>query len=190
MENIRVAVRCRPLNSKEEARGEGACLEILEDGVINITAPADAGAGVDAGALKRFKFDYSYGPNCEQEQVAQDIAFPILEAAFDGFNGTIFAYGQTGSGKTHSMAGVPSDLGIIPRLNRELFARIEREKEASPGKKFLVVCSYFEIYNEMIRDLLDPASSFTGRGASRSGLQIKEHKVKRVVDAVDTVCCL
>lgn len=39
------------------------------------------------------------------EQVYRDLGRPLLEKAFEGWNGTIFAYGQTGSGKSFSMTG-------------------------------------------------------------------------------------
>ena len=71
-----------------------------------------------------------------------------------GYNGTIFAYGQTGCGKTFSMLGVPNDeklRGIIPNCVAHIFGCIDTTKE---GVKFLVRCSYLEIYNEEIRDLL------------------------------------
>jgi kinesin family protein 5 len=75
----------------------------------------------------------------------------------DGFNGTIFAYGQTSSGKTHTMQGPDiEDLemqGIIPRMVRTVFARIET---AGEHIEFTVKISMIEIYKEKIRDLLDP----------------------------------
>ncbi|CAM9798826.1 unnamed protein product [Ectocarpus sp. 4 AP-2014] len=100
-----------------------------------------------------------------------------MEKAFAGFNTTIFAYGQTGSGKTFSMQGAGGGsgegAGIIPRMNEELFARVAREREADANKMFLVTCSYFEIYNEVIYDLLDP----NNRKRKGAGLEIREHGV-------------
>lgn len=72
----------------------------------------------------------------------------------EGYNGTIFAYGQTGCGKTHTMAGIQTSeetKGIIPRAFQHIFGCID---EAGDGTKYLVRCSYLEIYNEMILDLL------------------------------------
>jgi kinesin family protein 3/17 len=78
----------------------------------------------------------------------------------EGYNGTIFAYGQTGCGKTHTMMGPTSSLvvhgdegerGIIPKAIRHIFGCID---VAEKGKRFLVRCSYLEIYNEQILDLL------------------------------------
>ncbi|CAN0371247.1 unnamed protein product, partial [Ectocarpus sp. 12 AP-2014] len=63
--------------------------------------------------------------------------------------------------------------GIIPRMNEELFARVAREREADANKMFLVTCSYFEIYNEVIYDLLDP----NNRKRKGAGLEIREHGV-------------
>lgn len=72
-----------------------------------------------------------------------------------GYNGTIFAYGQTGCGKTHTMIGVKGDKmqrGIIPNAFDHIFGYFD---DATNNKKrFLIRCSYLEIYNEDIRDLL------------------------------------
>ena len=78
----------------------------------------------------------------------------MVESVIKGYNGTIFAYGQTGCGKTHTMLGVPEDpnlRGIIPNCFAHIFGFID---EKNDGMKFLVRCSYLEIYNEEIHDLL------------------------------------
>ena len=57
-----------------------------------------------------------------------------LQAALDGFNGTIFAYGQTGSGKTFSITGGTdcyADRGIIPRALSMLFNEFKRRIDFS-----------------------------------------------------------
>jgi kinesin family protein 5 len=72
-----------------------------------------------------------------------------------GFNGTIFAYGQTSSGKTHTMEGVigdPVKQGIIPRIVNDIFNHIYAMEE---NLEFHIKVSYFEIYMDKIRDLLD-----------------------------------
>lgn len=130
-----------------------------------------------------FNFDFAYFWDSTQEQVYKDLGKPILDGALRGFNGTIFAYGQTGSGKTFSMMGGEDagSEGIIPKLNGELFTALEAEKAASGGDKdatqgssavrnesvdFLVSVSYLEIYNEVIKDLLNP---------SDKRLEVREH---------------
>ena len=67
----------------------------------------------------------------------------------------MFAYGQTGCGKSHTMMGPLSSLevngdeaerGIIPKAIRHIFESIDSAD--NKNKKFLVRCSYLEIYNE------------------------------------------
>ncbi|KAK3865873.1 hypothetical protein Pcinc_028540 [Petrolisthes cinctipes] len=73
----------------------------------------------------------------------------------NGYNGTIFAYGQTSSGKTHTMEGKlgdPTFQGIIPRIVHDIFNHIYNMEEAL---EFHIKVSYFEIYMDKIRDLLD-----------------------------------
>lgn len=76
-----------------------------------------------------------------------------------GFNCTIFAYGQTGTGKTYTMSGdmteslglLAPDAGIIPRVLQSLFNKLEAD-----GTENCVRCSFIELYNEELRDLLTP----------------------------------
>ena len=79
-----------------------------------------------------------YGTSSLQTDVYRDIGEPLVTAALDGLNGTIFAYGQTGSGKTHTMMGEKdvADLrGIVPRLTLDTFTRLEqRDKEKAAAK--------------------------------------------------------
>ncbi|KAJ0046590.1 hypothetical protein Pint_03981 [Pistacia integerrima] len=51
-----------------------------------------------------------------------------------------------------------SQQGIVPRIFQKLFAEIQRKQENSDGKQinYQCRCSFLEIYNEQIGDLLDP----------------------------------
>ena len=75
-----------------------------------------------------------------------------MESVLDGYNGTIFAYGQTGCGKTHTMMGGNDEesKGIIPRT----FSQIITVTKNDTSKTHLIRCSFIEIYNEEIHDLL------------------------------------
>lgn len=74
-----------------------------------------------------------------------------------GYNCTIFAYGQTGTGKTYTMSGDMDDTfgllsdaaGIIPRVLHSLFKKLDKEDTES-----FVKCSFIELYNEELRDLM------------------------------------
>ncbi|GCC36624.1 hypothetical protein chiPu_0015119 [Chiloscyllium punctatum] len=105
--------------------------------------------------------------------ICQDIVFKclgenLLQNAFQGYNACIFAYGQTGSGKSYTMMGSKDKPGLIPRLCSKLFERALQE--ANEEQTFTVEVSYMEIYNEKVRDLLDPKGS-------RHTLKVREHKV-------------
>jgi hypothetical protein len=64
----------------------------------------------------------------------------------------MMAYGQTSSGKTYTLVGSKKDPGIIPRCIEDLFSMTSGFTRCSA---FRVRCSFFEIYNEAIFDLLD-----------------------------------
>uniref|UniRef100_A0A4W3HSG2 Kinesin family member 13A n=1 Tax=Callorhinchus milii TaxID=7868 RepID=A0A4W3HSG2_CALMI len=123
-----------------------------------------------------FAFDYCFWSMDEANKAkyaGQEIVFKclgegILENAFQGYNACIFAYGQTGSGKSFSMMGNVEQPGLIPRLCGALFERVS--KEECESHTFKVEVSYMEIYNEKVRDLLDPKGS-------RHSLKVREHKV-------------
>lgn len=167
--NVRVAVRFRPLNSREKAINDTDCI-IVDGNQVTLNAQ------VAGNENKNFAFDFVFQENCLQSEVWDSIGDPILAKAFSGYNGTIFAYGQTGSGKTWSMQGGSTEelRGIIPRMTATVFALIDREKEKHPSMQFLVTASYFELYNEVIFDLLDSSDR---RKRPKGGLEIKEHPV-------------
>ncbi|PPQ69904.1 hypothetical protein CVT24_003238 [Panaeolus cyanescens] len=75
-----------------------------------------------------------------------------VQAAMEGYNAVIFAYGQTASGKTFTLSGDEEEPGIIPRAMRDVFGFIRR----TPEREYLLRCSYLEIYNETVVDLLAP----------------------------------
>jgi hypothetical protein len=175
--SVIVAVRKRPLNGRERELGDDDVVRIGSGGALEMLRSSSK----EETEYRSFKFDFSYDKDARQDDVYRDVGQPMLDAAFNGFNGTIFAYGQTGSGKTWSMTGEASDddlKGIIPRVCSALFDRIRKES-AEGKKKFMVICSYFEIYNERLRDLLDPTRRVKKRGPGPqkiAELQIKESK--------------
>lgn len=103
-----------------------------------------------------FHFDQIFDEETETPLVYQNIAKPMVPAVLSGKHATIFAYGQTGAGKTFTMQGgdkIESDqAGIIQLVTIDLFEAIRRSE--SSKTKFEVKVSYFEIYNEKIRDLI------------------------------------
>src|SRR5690606_26782220 len=110
---------------------------------------------------KTFTFDNSFwsvnknDPHyADQETIYNALGEEFLDHNFEGYHTCIFAYGQTGSGKGYSMMGTPDNPGLIPRTCEDLFERIE--SSPSPNVTYSVRVSYFEVYNEHVRDLLVP----------------------------------
>ncbi|KAH9851824.1 kinesin-domain-containing protein [Lenzites betulinus] len=107
-----------------------------------------------AAPAQDFRFDEIL-TGSENKPVYNAVARSHVCAAMDGFNAVIFAYGQTASGKTFTLSGDEEQPGIIPRAMKDVFAYIRR----TPDREYLLRCSYLEIYNENIHDLLAPPSS-------------------------------
>ncbi|KAM6958566.1 kinesin heavy chain-like [Tautogolabrus adspersus] len=151
---VRVMCRFRPLNESEINRGDKYIPKFKEDDTVVITA-------------KPYVFDRVLPPNTSQEQVYGQCAKQIVKDVLGGYNGTIFAYGQTSSGKTHTMEGKlhdPQLMGIIPRIAHDIFDHIYSMDE---NLEFHIKVSYFEIYLDKIRDLLD---------VSKTNLSVHEDK--------------
>ncbi|KAI0069239.1 kinesin-domain-containing protein [Artomyces pyxidatus] len=175
--NIKVVVRCRPLNSRELARGAKPLIRM--SGNQTFLDPPEAGSQQDKRATERktmpFSFDKSYwsaGPRdepgyCSQQTLFDDLGKELLDHGFAGFNACILAYGQTGSGKSYSMMGYGPDKGIIPLTCMELFERVDNKKAMDSNLSFTVEVSYIEIYNEKVRDLLNPKNT--------GNLRVREH---------------
>ena len=98
----------------------------------------------------------------------------LLKNALDGYNDCLFAYGQTGSGKTWSVIGgkdMETEGGLLPRMIYEIFKLMTEKHNAEPEWTFQCRVSYLEIYNDKLRDLLDPKS---GEEKSK-GLECRQH---------------
>jgi len=100
-----------------------------------------------------FNFDavFASSPN---KLIYTTVARSHVHAAMEGYNAVIFAYGQTASGKTYTLSGSEEEPGIIPRAMHDVFGFIRQ----TPSREYLLRCSYLEIYNENIHDLLAPPS--------------------------------
>ncbi|XP_010255107.1 PREDICTED: kinesin-like protein KIN-12D isoform X2 [Nelumbo nucifera] len=158
--NVQVLIRIRPLNSMERSsHGYNRCLK--QESAQSITWIGQPET--------RFTFDHVACETVNQEMLFRVAGLPMIENCLSGYNSCIFAYGQTGSGKTYTMLGEidelevkPSpDRGMTPRIFEFLFARIRAEEESRRDEKlkYNCKCSFLEIYNEQITDLLDPSST-------------------------------
>ncbi|CAH1248125.1 KIF13A [Branchiostoma lanceolatum] len=171
--NVKVAVRVRPMNRRELGLAT-KCVVDMEGNQTILGHPTTKPG--DRKPPKTFAFDYCFWSMDEtntekfssQEIVFKSVGADILENAFQGYNACIFAYGQTGSGKSYTMMGTADNGGLIPRLCLSLFDSIV--SKSNEMLSFKVEVSYMEIYNEKVRDLLDP-------GTTKHNLKVREHKI-------------
>eukprot|EP00873_Tetraselmis_striata_P008985 jgi/Tetstr1/429249/TSEL_001911.t2 len=189
-----VVVHVRPLVGRELELGCSRCLKVDDEGT-EVSVPA---------ADKTFSFDQVFGVGgVPAGQLYPQHVAPLVAGVFDGFNATVLAYGQTGSGKTFTMGtglvhcrgggqpggqqvatssgdiGSPTKIpehpnwvGVVPAVMESLF---ERVGACGEDVSVSVKCSFIEIYQNHIRDLLTPnddAAAIELREDSQSRIQV------------------
>ncbi|XP_025046784.2 kinesin-like protein KIF13B isoform X3 [Pelodiscus sinensis] len=173
---VKVAVRVRPMNRRELDMHTKCVVDVDTNRIILHPVNTNLSKGDARSQPKVFAYDHcfwSMDESVKEKYAGQDVVFMclgenILQNAFEGYNACIFAYGQTGSGKSYTMMGTADQPGLIPKLCSGLFERAQ--KEENEEQSFKVEVSYMEIYNEKVRDLLDPKGS-------RQSLKVREHNV-------------
>ncbi|EAW20878.1 putative kinesin family protein (BimC) [Aspergillus fischeri NRRL 181] len=149
--SIHVVVRCRGRTDREIKENSGVV--VLTEGAKGKTV--ELSMGPNAVSNKAYTFDKVFSAAADQVTVYEDVVLPIVNEMLAGYNCTVFAYGQTGTGKTYTMSGDMTDTlgilsdnaGIIPRVLYSLFHKLEDTEST-------VKCSFIELYNEELRDLL------------------------------------
>ncbi|XP_027331846.1 kinesin-like protein KIN-12C [Abrus precatorius] len=187
--NVQVLIRIRPLSTMEKlSQGHGRCLRQESAQTLVWLGHPET----------RFTFDYIGCETLSQENLFGVAGVPMVENCLSGYNSCMFAYGQTGSGKTYTMMGeiketegyLTDDTGITPRVFDYLFLRIKAEEESRKDYKlkYSCKCSFLEIYNEQITDLLEPSSTnLQLREDMKKGVYVEnltEHMVVTVNDVL------
>ncbi|XP_034893018.1 kinesin-like protein KIN-12E isoform X2 [Populus alba] len=187
--NVQVIIRLRPLSGSEiSVQGHSKCVRQESCQTITWTGHPES----------RFTFDLVADETVTQEKMFKVAGLPMVDNCMGGYNSCMFAYGQTGSGKTHTMLGDIEggtrrhsvNCGMTPRVFEYLFSRIQKEKEARKEEKikFTCKCSFLEIYNEQILDLLDPSSSnLQIREDVKKGIYVDNLKEIEVASARDVL---
>ena len=157
--NVRVFCRVRP----SEAHSSVMC---LQDGAsVKVEAPPQgpvgpsAASSLNANGLKEFNFGFDrvFNNDSSQGEIFEEVS-QLVQSALDGYKVCLFSYGQTGSGKTYTMLGEQGDkAGIIPRSVEKVIQTADALK--SKGWEYSMQACYIEIYNETIRDLLQPGTA-------------------------------
>lgn len=168
-ENIKVAVRIRPLQQGEASRGETSCVRAGSDGreVQVKMGPLDAHI---------YRCNKCFPPETSQEAFFSECGLKdLLDSAIGGYRACAFAFGQTGAGKTYCIVGP----GSAPRLGEASDGILGRsldylfKKLNSLNVKYTLRLSCLEIYHEQVYDLFSEAP--VGRGGERESLPVREH---------------
>ncbi|KAK9683136.1 hypothetical protein RND81_10G119000 [Saponaria officinalis] len=178
-------VRMRPLNKDEE------------DGEMIVQKLSNESLSINGHT---FTYDSVADTESTRLDIFQLVGSPLVENCLAGFNTSVFAYGQSGSGKTYTMWGPANALqeenlaneqqGLTPRVFERLFSRINEEqiKHADKQLRYQCRCSFLEIYNEQITDLLDPTQkNLQIREDVKSGVYVKNLKEECVSTVKDVI---
>ncbi|KAI3768324.1 hypothetical protein L2E82_18908 [Cichorium intybus] len=144
--NVKVALHIRPLSRLERQNGGVECLDVVPGSAQVLMGP------------HKFIYDHIYGGGGSPSiNMFPECVIPLLDALFQGYNGTVIAYGQTGSGKTYTMGTNPkesSNRGLTFQIMQTIFNKIETQKDESECQLHV---SFIEILKEEVKDLLDSA---------------------------------
>lgn len=124
-----------------------------------------------------FGFDKIYSSNSNSQIIYKESCREIIKSLISGFNGSIFMYGQTTSGKTFTMLGSPENPGVLPCSIRDVFTYLKKDDTIIESK---VYCSYIEIYNEQVHDLLTNAGNLKLVENARFGVTVLGAKKVRI----------
>ncbi|XP_072044645.1 uncharacterized protein [Amphiura filiformis] len=152
--NVSVVARVRPLSESESKRNDNVAINFLDQNSIEVN---------NDGKTKTFTFNAIFDPETSQQDVVDKCGIKkMVEMALEGYSCTAFAYGQTGSGKTFTITG-PVDhdspvnygenYGLIQRSFMYLFDLVQERRKTV---NYTLTASYLEIYNEQVKDLLNP----------------------------------
>lgn len=166
--NITVAVRCRGRNEREVKAKSSVVVtvpDITGSSEVSINTTGDIGITAQMNS-KTYTVDKVFGPSASQVLVFEQIAKPLFRDFMKGYNCTVLVYGMTSTGKTYTMTGdenlyngeLSDAAGIIPRVLFDLFETLEQEKD-----DYVVKCSFVELYNEELKDLLNEGVDMTAQ---------------------------
>ncbi|KAL5753244.1 hypothetical protein ACOSQ2_023751 [Xanthoceras sorbifolium] len=187
---LTVAVKCRPLSGKERGRDIVRVNDSKEVVVLDPDLSKDYLDRIQNRTKeKKYCFDHAFAPECTNSDVYMKCISSIISGVVQGLNATVFAYGSTGSGKTYTMVGMQSDPGLMVLSLHTIFDLIKKDKSSD---QFEVNCSYLEVYNEVIYDLLEKSSGHLElredpeNGIVVAGLRcIKVHSADKILELLN-----
>ncbi|KAJ8925043.1 hypothetical protein NQ315_001214 [Exocentrus adspersus] len=208
--NIRVVVRVRPPNENEQGENSRQVLEydipkhvklkysndsrtvvkVVDDQMLIFDPKEEAQAFFFHGVQQRgrdllkkshkdmqFMFDKVFSVECGNDEVFLHSTHSLITSLMEGYNCSVFAYGATGAGKTFTMTGKPETPGITFLTMTELF---NKREELSIEREFELGITYLEVYNELVKDLLNPGPPLQLREDGKYGVMVAGIKVYKI----------
>ena len=161
-DGVKVAIRMRPVSTKEQGHGEPWEVEVEECMVKLKTSQPTSKKIVSKSSHDSscHYYDKVFGPTATTSDVYNGACKAIVNSfVTEQLNGVVMAYGQTGSGKTFTIQGDDYDssnhttnnrIGIVHMIAKDICSLIGD----MPERDFLIRVRYVEVYNEKIFDLL------------------------------------
>ena len=149
--SVRVAVRFRPLDENEE----------IDENAQNLLIYPHLNC-VNVARHFNLYFHDVLPLHCSQDEVFS-VVQPLVDDFLRGNNVSMMTYGPSGCGKSYTMFGnVWSEscvhrLCLMPRVISYILNQLQQRFNPMDGQfLYQLQCSFMEIYNKKIRDLLDP----------------------------------
>ena len=200
MESIQVALRLRPATNEETKSAKTSKL---------LTDPRRKQVSIGPN---QYTFDNFFDEGSSNSIVYNTAVRKVALSSIEGVNGTVLFFGESGSGKTHTIFGraslhkeildavshekksadfhehsisiddmdVHKNDGMLMLSIIDLFNEIKKQKKS---KFFSVKCSYFEVYNEQIFDLLKKYQDFSESLPLVEDLSKEQFSVKGLIES-------
>lgn len=189
---MKVVVRVRPLSLREQENNARLIVDVVDDKMVVFDPKREEETFFFQGVKQKgrdmlkkqnkntqYLFDRVFGCDSTNEQVFEGSTKNIVSSVLDGYNCSVFVYGATGAGKTFTMLGTQDNPGITFRTMVDLFKQIDEQRV---DKDFEIGVSYLEVYNETVKDLLNPSSGALFLREDGGGVVVAGLKLERISD--------
>ena len=142
--NTLIAVRVRPLNKKEKEESNYKTIKVILNKTLIISIPTEYSfkekepIQIIKEKQSSYEYDIVFDENSSQSEVYKYTSYNLIDQILEGYNATVLAYGATGTGKTYTMLGNSSNFGIMIRVIKDLFIKVNKNKNKKYNKKYLI----------------------------------------------------
>jgi kinesin family protein 2/24 len=140
--NICIAVRKRPVSSKENAKKDHDSVSCSGNKVWIHSAKVKVDGITKYLTHNPFQLDFAFGEDSTTRDIYLATTLPLVDHLLQNKGrATVFCYGQTGSGKTYTMNGIQHILA------HDLYGQLQ-------GDNLEITVAFFELYGGYVQDLL------------------------------------